>query len=94
MKVIFALALAAAVATSAAAQAPVPTAQPVSTATAAKPDDNARVCKTLTITGSRLPTRICLTRGEWRAKAEQAKKDTEDQQRRGLTTCATRPCGG
>lgn len=74
-----------AAATPAATPAPAP---------ASKKDPNGRVCKTTPVIGSRVPTRVCMTRAEWEQRARDARQQVDDSQRSGLTTCATNPCGG
>jgi hypothetical protein len=71
------------------AAAPAATAAPAS-----KKDPNGRVCKTTPVIGSRVPSRICMTRAEWEQRTRDAKEQIGDTQRGGLTTCATNPCGG
>jgi hypothetical protein len=71
------------------AAVPAPVAPPSS-----KKDPNARVCKTSPVIGTRVPSRICMTRAEWEARTRQDRQDLEASQRGGLTTCATNPCGG
>lgn len=66
---------------------PAPTAAPVS-----KKDPNERVCKTSPVIGSRVPSRICMTRAEWEERARTDRADLEAAQRSGLATCGTRPC--
>lgn len=77
------------------ASSPDPVAVPAPTpAPASKKDPNARVCKTSPVIGSRVPSRICMTRAEWAARAAADRESLEASQRGGLTTCATNPCGG
>ena len=71
------------------AAVPAPVTAPVS-----KKDPNARVCKTTPVIGTRVPSRVCLTRAEWEVRARDAREQVQDQQRSGLTACATTPCGG
>lgn len=72
---------------------PEPVAAPAATpAPSAKKDPNERVCKTSPVIGSRVPSRICMTRAEWVARAEADRRDLEAAQRSGLTTCGTKPC--
>lgn len=71
------------------AAVPAPTASPAS-----KRDPNTRVCKTTPVIGTRVPSRVCLTRAEWEQRARDAREQVQDQQRGGLAACATTPCGG
>ena len=71
------------------APVPAPTAAPMS-----KKDPNARVCKTTPVIGTRVPSRICMTRAEWEARTKADRENLEASQRGGLTTCASNPCGG
>lgn len=68
---------------------PAPVAAPVS-----KKDPNARICKTTPVIGTRVPSRICMTRAEWEARTKADRENLEASQRGGLATCATTPCGG
>lgn len=74
--------------------APDTTAPAATTAPASKRDPNARVCKTTPVIGSRVPSRVCMTRAQWEERARIDRQDMEDAQRRGLATCGTNPCGG
>jgi hypothetical protein len=75
------------------APAPAPEAVPAPvTAPADKRDPNARVCKTSPVIGTRVPSRICMTRAEWVARSEADRRDLETAQRNGLATCGTKPC--
>lgn len=58
----------------------------------AKKDPNRMVCKRTPVTGSRFPIKSCRTAAEWDKQAELDKRDLEDAQRSGLSTCATNPC--
>lgn len=71
------------------AAVPAPAAAPMS-----KGDPNARICKTTPVIGTRVPSRTCMTRAQWQERSRQDRQDLESQQRSGLTTCATNPCGG
>ncbi len=66
---------------------PAPVAAP-----ADKRDPNARVCKTAPVIGTRVPSRVCMTRAEWTARAEADRRDLETAQRTGLASCGTKPC--
>ncbi|MBI5942250.1 MAG: hypothetical protein HY859_17720 [Caulobacterales bacterium] len=55
-------------------------------------DPNARVCKTTPVIGTRVPSRVCMTRAEWEQRSRQDKQDLESAQRSGLATCGTKPC--
>lgn len=46
---------------------------------AAKDDPSRRVCRNLTISGSRLTTRFCQTQAEWDRQAEQAMRNAMGQ---------------
>jgi hypothetical protein len=46
---------------------------------AAKSDPSRRVCRNLTISGSRLTTRFCQTQAEWDRQAEKAMRNAMDQ---------------
>lgn len=59
-----------------------------------KKDPNARVCKTSPVIGTRVPSRICMTRAEWEARARADREDLEASQRGSLAHCGTNPCGG
>ena len=64
------------------AEAPAP-ATPLSGVTVKADDDKRMVCKTAPPTGTRLPgKRTCMSRGEWEARATEAKKDLMDRQSR------------
>ncbi len=54
-----------------------------------------KVCKTLVVTGSRVPQqKICLTREQWAAKSEGAREGLDALQRSGLTrNCIGQPGG-
>lgn len=69
------------------AAVPAPTAAPVS-----KKDPNERVCKTTPVIGSRVPSRICMTRAAWEERARADRADLEAAQRSGLASCGTKPC--
>lgn len=71
---------------------PAPAAEPAPTTTTSKRDPSERVCKTRAVIGSRVPTRTCMTRAEWEARAKQDRADLEAAQRSGLATCGTKPC--
>lgn len=62
--------------------APVAVEPAPSGATAAE-DDNERVCKRVAVIGSRMKKRVCATRGEWRALAEESRYKAANLQRRG-----------
>ncbi len=69
------------------ATAPAATAAPAS-----KKDPNARVCKSTPVIGSRVPSRVCMTRAQWEERARADRQDLETAQRSGLATCGTKPC--
>lgn len=46
-------------------------------------DDSERVCKRVAVIGSRMKKRVCATRGEWRALAEESRYKAANLQRRG-----------
>ncbi|MFZ5670627.1 MAG: hypothetical protein ACOY4K_14155 [Pseudomonadota bacterium] len=73
---------------------PPPAAEPAPTVATDKRDPNERICKTKPVIGSRVPVRTCMTRAEWEARAKADKEMLDDATRRGLSTCATKPCGG
>jgi len=50
------------------------------------PDEE--VCKRVTETGSRIPSRVCATRGAWEAQRQAARDGLDDGQRKGLMTTA------
>jgi hypothetical protein len=57
-----------------------------------KKDPNRMVCKKTPVLGTRFPSKICRTQTDWEKQAELDKQALQDQQRAGLTTCATNPC--
>jgi hypothetical protein len=69
------------------AAVPAPAAAPDS-----KKDPNARVCKTSPVIGTRVPSRVCMTRAAWEERAKTDRADLEAAQRSGLATCGTKPC--
>ncbi len=90
MKLIFvALACATLATASVAAETAKPTEAPKQEA---KKDPARMVCKKTPVVGTRFPSKICRTQSDWERQAELDKRNLEDQQRAGLTTCATNPC--
>lgn len=69
-----------------------PTAPEAVPAPVARKDPNERVCKTSPVIGSRVPSRTCMTRADWEARAKADRADLEAAQRSGLATCGTKPC--
>ncbi|MDP1736378.1 MAG: hypothetical protein Q8L23_02945 [Caulobacter sp.] len=72
--------------------APDASAPAATTAPTSKKDPNARVCKTAPVIGSRVPSRVCMTRAQWEERARIDRQDLETAQRSGLATCGTKPC--
>lgn len=73
--------------------APAPSTNPAAVAApTAKKDPDQRVCKTAPVIGRRVPSRICMTRAEWEARARVDRQDLEAAQRSGLAVCGTKPC--
>ena len=66
---------------------PAPVAAPAS-----KKDPNERICKTSPVIGTRVPSRTCMTRADWEARAKADRADLEAAQRSGLASCGTKPC--
>lgn len=52
--------------------------QAQATTKTAKEDKSKRVCRNLTLTGSRLTTRLCRSQEEWDRDAEKAQRDQLD----------------
>ncbi len=95
MKVILAALASAALATASMAAAAEPAAQPGAEPAKkqeAKKDPSRMVCKKTPVIGTRFPSKVCRTQGDWEKQAEIDKQNLEDAQRAGLTTCATNPC--
>lgn len=75
------------------AAVPEPVAAPAAVAApSSRKDPNERVCKTTPVIGSKIPSRVCMTRGQWEERARADRADLEAAQRSGLTTCGTKPC--
>jgi hypothetical protein len=55
--------------------------------TAPKPQDDSQavVCKTETVVGSLIPSRVCRTKADWDAMTESGRKSTQDVQTKALT---------
>lgn len=91
MKVIFvALACATLATASFAAEAAKPAEAPKQEA---KKDPGRMVCKKTPVIGTRFPSKVCRTQVDWDKQAELDKQALKDQQRAGLQTCGTNPCG-
>ncbi|MFN3858518.1 MAG: hypothetical protein ACK4RV_12295 [Caulobacter sp.] len=58
----------------------------------AKRDPGKMVCKKTPVLGTRFPTKVCKTRGDWDKQAETDKQAVDDMQRQGLANCGTTPC--
>jgi hypothetical protein len=56
-------------------------------AKASKPQDDPQkvVCKTETVVGSLIPSRVCRTKSDWDAMTESGRKSTQDAQVKALT---------
>jgi hypothetical protein len=62
------------------AAAAAPAAQGVADASVAAAKDEPMVCRSLTVSGSRVPQRVCATKTEWEEHAKRASQGLEDSQ--------------